>query len=95
MKRAKPRESTAIVADGRERALAAAAEELAARRVSVKAAVAEKYAPELQRAGAFRCFWLEIRMQWEIQREMRRARDKVAPRRGLYAATPGPIQNRH
>lgn len=87
MKRAKRRKSTAIVADGRERARAAAGPELAARRVAIRAAIEEKYAAQLQQAGFLRGLWLEVCMHWEIFREMRRAREKAAPRGALYATT--------
>ena len=58
MNRAKRSKSMAIVADGRQRALAAAAGELAARRASIEAAIEEKYAPRWQQAGAIRRCWL-------------------------------------
>ena len=85
MKRTKRSESAAIVADGQARALAAAAPELAARRGAIKAAIEEKYAAELQRGGTLRRLWLRFCMHREIRREMRRARERTAPRGALYA----------
>jgi hypothetical protein len=88
MKRAKRGKSTAIVADGRKRALAAAGPELAARRVAIRAAIKEKYSARLQQAGFLGGLWLKVCMRWEVFRAMRRAREKAAPRGALYATTP-------
>lgn len=84
MKPAHRHRSVSIVADGRERALAGAAQKLAERRARVTAEIEDKYASRLERAGIIRRCWLRLRMDREIQRRMRREEEKIAPRHALY-----------
>jgi len=76
--------SASIVNDGRARALAGAAQTLAEWRARVTAETEEKYASRLERAGIIRRCWLRLRMNREIQRQMRREEEKIAPRNAMY-----------
>ena len=68
-----PRETNGIVADGQERARAAAMER-------VRAEVQRRFAPELARAGFWRRWALRLHLRREIQRRM----EQIAPRDALY-----------
>jgi hypothetical protein len=87
MKQVERSNSMPFVADGRKRALAGASLEFKKRCARIKAAIRKKYAPRLHQAGMIRRFWLLLQIRFEVFRQMRREKKKIAPTRALYAAT--------
>lgn len=87
MDRGNQGKSLPIVADGRQRALAGASEQLASRRAAVEAATGLKYAARMQQAGIIGRLWLRLRMRWEVRRQMSREIEKIAPSGGLYSVS--------
>ncbi len=75
-----------VVADGRQRALEGAREQLTELRKRIKATVREEWADRWGRSGVIGRFWLRLRMGHEVRQRMRREAEKVAPQGGLYAA---------
>ena len=73
-----------IVADGRDRALAGAHEQMTRLSLEIKAAVESEFAGRLAAAGVVRRAYLRLRMRREVQRRIAREIEKKAPRGGLY-----------
>jgi hypothetical protein len=82
-----------FVADGRDRAVMGARLTLRERREMVDAAMSEQFAPRLARAGLIRRIWLRLRLRFEVCRQMRREKEKIAPSAALYLATTEPTEH--
>ena len=74
-----------IVADGQERAIRGAREQIAELRVSIQAVVESEYKPRLAAAGILQWFCLRLAMKREVKRRIAIEIEKIAPSHALYA----------